>query len=44
MAKCFFKTIADNDIHFIQLDKESKARFHSKIGCYNKYNKYSGTT
>lgn len=26
-----YKTISDNDIHSIQLDKESKGRFHNKI-------------
>ena len=41
--KGLYNTITDNDIHFIQLHKESKARFHSKIDCRNKNSKHSGT-
>lgn len=41
--KSLYNTITDNDIHFIQLGKESKARIHSKIDCRNKNSKHSGT-
>ncbi len=40
--KGLYNTITDNDIHFIQSGKESKARFHSKIDCRNKYSRLSG--
>ncbi len=41
--KGLYNTLPDNDIHFIQSGKESKALSHIKIDFRNKYGIHSGT-
>lgn len=40
--KVLYNTLTDNDIHSIQSGEESKAIFHIKIDCCNKYSIPSG--